>query len=345
MGSAASRAAATFNVSREGTRRTITRMDPLVRATLQAYEDEDGAFVERAFREVLRRSPDDDARARALAKLGDGTLSRATFVHELVTSAEATRVRELDDAVALGLGARARQERLAWLQAPPGTDERVVEIPWVLSRVVPSGRVLEVGYAFAEAAYLGGLLRAGIDLIGVDLADREVDGMERLVADVRALPLPDASVDQVLLVSTLEHVGADNTGYGLDAEAAPASRVDALRELGRVLGARGRLLVTVPLGEPGDHGWFHLDDVDGWNALFASAGLFVEEQEAYALGEEGWRAAPRFHASGVGYGDRGPAASAVLCSELSVGRLRRLVTPDGLARTLKRRTRPLRHRA
>ena len=100
--------------------------------------------------------------------------------------------------------------------------------------------MLEVGYAFAEAAYLGGLLRAGIDLVGVDLADREVDGMERLVADVRALPLPDASVDQVLLVSTLEHVGADNTGYGLDAEAAPASRVDALRELGRVLGARGR---------------------------------------------------------------------------------------------------------
>ena len=271
MGSAASRAAATFNVSRRGTRRTITRMDPLVRATLQAYEDEDAAFVERAFHEVLRRSPDDDARTRALAKLGDGTLSRATFVHELVTSAEATRVRELDDAVALGLGARARGERLAWLQAPPGTDERVVEIPWVLSRVVPSGRVLEVGYAFAEAAYLGGLLRAGIDLVGVDLADREVDGMERLVADVRALPLPDASVDQALLVSTLEHVGADNTGYGLDAEAAPASRVDALRELGRVLGPGGRLLVTVPLGEPGDHGWFHLDDVEGWNALFASA--------------------------------------------------------------------------
>ena len=80
-------------------------MDPLVRATLQAYEDDDPEFVERAFHEVMRRSPDDDARTRALAKLGDGTLSRATFVHELVTPTEATRVRELDDAVALGLGA------------------------------------------------------------------------------------------------------------------------------------------------------------------------------------------------------------------------------------------------
>ena len=320
-------------------------MDPRVEAELGALAGDDGAFVERAFREALRRPPDDEARERALAKLADGTLSRATFLHELVTASEAARVRQLDDAVALGLGARARGERLSWLQAPAGTDERVIEIPWVLSRLVASGRVLEVGYAFAEAAYLAGLLRAGVELVGVDLAEREVDGVERVVADVRALPFDDGSVDQVLLVSTLEHVGADNTGYGLAAENDPGSRVDALRELARVLRPGGRLLVTVPLGEPGDHGWYRLDDVPGWTRLFESAGLFVEEQEAYELTDDGWRAAPAFRAEGVGYGDRGPAASAVLCTELSPGRLRRLVTPDGLVRTVKRRARPLRHRS
>ena len=320
-------------------------MDPRVEAELGAQVGDDEAFVERAFREALRRPPDDDARERALAKLADGTLSRATFLHELVTASEAARVRQLDDAVALGLGARARRERLSWLQAPAGTDERVIEIPWVLSRLVASGRVLEVGYAFAEAAYLAGLLRAGVELVGVDLAEREVDGVERVVADVRALPLADASIDQVLLVSTLEHVGADNTGYGLAAENEPGSRVDALRELGRVLRPGGRLLVTVPLGEPGDRGWYRLDDVPGWTRLFESAGLFVEEQEAHELTDDGWRAAPAFRAEGVGYGDRGPAASAVLCTELSPGRLRRLATPDGMLRTVKRRARPLRHRS
>jgi len=319
-------------------------VDSLIRAGLEAYEAEDRDFVERAFRDVLRRPPDDEALERALGKLGEGTLSRATFLHELTTSPEAGRVRELDDAVALGLGARARGERLAWLRAPAGTDERVIEIPWVLSRLVPEGRVLEVGYAFAEAPYLAALLRSGVELVGVDLAERDVEGMERLVADVRSLPLPDRSVEQVLLVSTLEHVGADNTGYGLAAETDPGSRVEALRELARVLRPGGTLLVTVPLGEPGDHGWFRLDDVPGWTRLFATTGLFVEEQEAYELGEEGWQAAPGFRADGVGYGDRGPAASAVLCAELSVGRLRRLATPDGLSRTVKRRLRPLRHR-
>ena len=169
--------------------------------------------------------------------------------------------------------------------------------------------------------------------------------MERLVADARSVPLPDGSVDQVLLVSTLEHIGADNTAYGLAAESDPDAREAALRELARVVRSGGELLVTVPLGEPGDHGWFRLDDVVGWNRLFAQAGLFVEEQESYELGEEGWRPAPAFRAAGVGYGDRGPAASAVLCSVLSPGRLRRLATPAGLARTLRRRSRPLRHRS
>ncbi|MCZ7590590.1 MAG: methyltransferase domain-containing protein [Gaiella sp.] len=319
-------------------------MDSLVRAGLGAYETPDRDFVEQAFRDVLRRPPEDEALERALAKLANGTLSRATFLHELTTAPEAARIRELDDAVALGLAARARGERLAWLRAPAGTDERVVEIPWVLSRLVSAGRVLEVGYAFAEAPYLVALLRSGVELVGVDLAERDVEGMERLVGDVRALPLPDRSIDQALLVSTLEHVGADNTGYGLAAESDPASRAGALRELARVLRPGGTLLVTVPLGEPGDQGWFRLDDVRGWTRLFASAGLFVEEQEAYELGAEGWAAAPVFHADGVGYGDRGPAASAVLCTELSAGRLRRLATPDGLSRTVRRRLRPFRHR-
>ena len=320
-------------------------MDSRVAAELAAYDRTDAEFVDAMFRLVLRREPDPEASERALAKLADGTLSRATLVHELTGSEESERVRQLDDAVVLGLGARQRRERIRWLQAPPATDERVVEIPWVLSRLRREGRVLEVGYAFAEPAYLGGLLRAGVELVGVDLATRDVEEMETVVADVRELPFADESFDQILLVSTLEHVGADNTVYGLEAEADAASRQAALRELGRVLRRGGSLLATVPLGEPGDHGWFRQEDEPGWTTLFAEAGFFVEEIEAYELTAEGWRAAPAFVADGVRYGERGPGASAVLCADLSPGRLRRLLTPSGLATTAKRRLRPLRHRA
>ena len=318
--------------------------DARLEAELAVQGGTDEAFVEGAFRLLLRRDPDEDALERALAKLGEGTLSRATLIRELATSDEFARVQELDDAVALGLGSRERGERIRWLQAPPETDERVVEVPWVLSGLLPTGRVLEIGYAFAETAYLGALLRSGIELVGADLATREVGGLEAVEADVRALPFPDRSFDQVLLVSTLEHVGADNAVYGLEGEQDPEARLLALRELRRVLRGDGSLLVTVPLGEAGDYGWFRQEDVRGWNRLYARAGFFVSEQEAYELTDDGWRAAPDFDPEGVLYGTKGPAASAVLCAELRPGRLRRLVTPSGLWTTARRRARPIRHR-
>ena len=257
-------------------------MDPRIEASLRAYEGDDASFVDSAYELLLRRLPELEARERTLTKLADGTLSRATLLYELVTAPEFTRVRELDDAVALGLGARARGEPLRWLQAPPGTDERVIEIPWVLSRL-QTGRVLEVGFAYAEGPYLAGLLRSGVELVGVDLVAREIDGMETVRADVRSLPFDDHSFVQVLLVSTLEHIGADNTVYGLGAEQDLEGQVQALRELRRVLRPGGSLLVTVPIGEPGDYGWFRQDDVRGWTRLFRRAGLFVEEQEPYQL--------------------------------------------------------------
>lgn len=323
-------------------------MDPRVEANLRAHDGDEGDYVDFAFRLVLRRPPDAEARERALTKLADGTISRATLLHELTSAPEFRRVRELDDAVALGLAARSRGEPLRWLSAPPDTDERVVEIPWVLSRL-RAGRVLDVGYANAEAPYLAALLRAGVELVGVDLAVGDVDGLTAVQADVRELPFESGSFDQVLLVSTLEHVGADNTVYGLPpagsrAEAASSARLRALQEIGRVVRPGARVLVTVPLGEPGDHGWFRQDDVQGWSRLFARAGLFIEEQEPYELHEDGWRAEPAFRAEGVRYGERGPAASAVLCSELSPGRLRRMLTPSGLSRVGRRRARAMRYR-
>ena len=318
----------------------MSGIDPRLREHLAVGEASDDEFVAAAFALVLRRPPEAEARERALTRLAEGTLSRATFLYELATAPEFERVRQLDDVIAFARGARARGERPRHLQAPAGTDERLVEVPWVLSRV-RSGRVLEIGYAFAEPAYIAALVEADPgELVGADLAEAEVPGFETVVADVRALPFPDRSFDQVLLVSTLEHVGADNEVYGVEGDADETGRAAALRELRRILRPSGSLLVTVPLGEPGDYGWFRQEDIPGWTRLFTGAGFFVEEQEAYELGDDGWRAAPAFDPTGVVYGTRGPAASAVLCAELSPRRLRRLVSPDGVRRTARRRLGP-----
>ena len=277
----------------------------------------DEEYVRQAYRLLVRREPLPQDLERCVSAFRAGTLSRATLLHELVSSAEFVRVRALDDAVARARQARLSGERPRELTAPPGTDERAIEIAWVLSRYRGEPRVLDVGYAFAEPAYHAALLELDVpDLVGADLAEADVPGLRTVAADVRELPFADGSFDVVFCVSTLEHVGLDNRQYGLPEEHDAAEQERALRELARVLGPSGRLLVTVPCGEPADHGSFVQRDASGWRGLFASAGLDVFEDEVYELGEAGWRSAREPDAVRAHYGARGPGAGAVLCAEL-----------------------------
>ena len=313
-------------------------MDERLAAHIVIAAESDEEFLDLAYRFALRRPADDAARDGWLPRLQSGAMSRATLVRELVGSDDFERLRVLDDAVALARGARARGERPRWLRGPPGHDERVVEIPWVLARYAGEPRVLDVGYAYAEPVYLAALLALGAhELVGVDLVENEIPGLRPVVADLRELPFEQDSFDLVFCVSTLEHIGLDNRVYGLAAERDERGRSRALRELRRVLARGGRLLVTVPCGEPQDLGWQVQDDVDGWNRLFTRAGFFIAEEEVYELGDAGWRAAPEFDPAGVRYRERGPGASAVLCAELRPGRLRAVLTPAGMRATARRR--------
>ena len=59
----------------------------------------DAEFVDHAYALILRRSPDAEALAAAVAALSGGAVSRATFVQGLVESAEFAELRGLDDAL------------------------------------------------------------------------------------------------------------------------------------------------------------------------------------------------------------------------------------------------------
>ena len=219
--------------------------------------DPDRTFVEQAFRLVLRRAPDEEALASALARLEAGALSRAGLVAELVRSAEFESLRALDDAVALATWARLAGERPRGLRGPPASDERVIEIPWVLSRYRGEERLLDVGSAHAPAKYLRALAAAAPGRpVALDLAPAELDGFDCVTGDLRELPFEDGAFDIALCVSTLEHVGADNALYGVEGERGAGGAEQALGELARVLGGGGRLLLTVPCGAPEEHGWF-----------------------------------------------------------------------------------------
>lgn len=307
-------------------------MDQNLAAQLELDGLSNEEYVDLLYRLALRRPPEEAARSRAVSSLAAGTLSRATLLAELVDAAEFARVRALDDAVAFAAWARAAGERPRELRAPVG-DERPIEIPWALGRLRQENRLLDVGTTFAEPAYVSALLALGRPgLVGLDLAPGEIPGLRLVRGDVRALPFPDESFDAAICISTLEHVGADTSAYGVDQERDAGGMERALRELRRVLARNGRLLVTVPTGAAEDHGSFVQLPPDEWLSLFRRADFLVFEREIYALGADGWQQASPDEVAGRRYGDPGPAAAAILCVELR---------PRALGETIREKARAI----
>jgi len=199
-----------------------------------------------------------------------------------------------------------------------GRTERVIEIPWVVSRYRGERRVLDVGTSFALPFYvdeLRALRRA--ELHGVDLAPRAIPGVRMTRADVRDMPFADGSFDLIFCVSTIEHIGFVNDSYGIDAPKDPHGDRAALREMKRVLAPAGRILITVPFGAAEDHGWFQQYDAATWAALLETAGMRAHETECFAHGPDGWRRASPEELRSTRYGDHGaPGAAGCLCAEL-----------------------------
>lgn len=289
----------------------------------------DEEYLEHAWRVALRRDPDEAGRREGLERLRSGRISRASYLAELIEAKPFRRLRALDDGAAF---ARLhRGERPRGLSAPAWVDERAIEIPWVLSRYGGERRVLDVGTVFAEPPYVAGLHDLGAEVTTVDLAE----GAD-VVADVRELPFADRSFELAFCVSTLEHVGRDNSTYAVDAPRDDAGDEAALRELGRVA---ARVLVTIPTGERDDQGWQLQREPDEWIELFERAGFTVFEDELYVRTEEGWRTATLAEARAARYGEHG--AGAVLLAELrpgTVGEKLRLAVRDVRHRDVVRRS-------
>jgi SAM-dependent methyltransferase len=246
-------------------------------------------LARRLYRLALRREPEPEALTRAVTRLTDGTLSRAALLQELVGGDEFALVRALDDAVAFAAWARSAGERPRELRGPADCDERVIEIPWTLSRYRGEPHVLDVGFANAIPVYLRALREAVPgEVVGVDLAEADVPGIRGIVADLRDLPFEVGSFDVVFCISTVEHVGADNTRYGTGSGGGGIEA--ALAELSRVLGEHGRLLITVPCGPEEDLGWYVRLPPEQWRRRFETAGFAIHEDEVYGRTTEGWRA-------------------------------------------------------
>jgi SAM-dependent methyltransferase len=175
-----------------------------------------------------------------------------------------------------------------------GLDERVVEYPWLLAQA-PRGRTLDAGSTLNHAHILDRVQPLVDELHIVTLAPEAQSFPERGVsyvyADLRRLPYRDRYFDTVVSLSTLEHVGKDNSRYGgPEGEGDPDEALGrALAELSRVLAPGGTMLISVPYGRREDHKWFRQLDEEDVGRLVALATPRRFELTVFAYEQSGWR--------------------------------------------------------
>jgi SAM-dependent methyltransferase len=157
-------------------------------------------------------------------------------------------------------------------------DERVIEYPWLLSRLgVSRSRLLDAGSSLNHEFLLSSSQLSAKRISIVTLAPEPCcfwhRGVSYIFEDLRALPLANESFDEVVSISTLEHVGMNNLMYTKDTahrEKRPGDAHLAIAELRRVLRPGGKLYLTVPFGKPLDYEWFHQFDARALEELVAA---------------------------------------------------------------------------
>jgi SAM-dependent methyltransferase len=190
-------------------------------------------------------------------------------------------------------------------------DERVIEYPWVLSKLLPYGaesRFLDAGSTLNHAFIMEHPLVKRHKWTLLTLApERECFanlGVSYVYDDLRAMPFKDDCFDAVFCVSVIEHVGMDNTGYTADKsyqQNRPRDYLSAIDEMKRVLKPNGWLLLTVPFGRYENHGWFQQFDSALLSDLVSQFRPRKDERVFFRSTPQGWQQCPEDDCKSLGY--------------------------------------------
>lgn len=178
-------------------------------------------------------------------------------------------------------------------------DERVVEYPWLfdrLKRIDSIGRILDAGSTLNHRYILGRYPLNKADLTLMTLAPEKqcywYKGYSYVFGDFRRTFFADDSFDTIVSISTLEHVGLDNTLlYTSDPQKAESDKVGfvaAVLEFRRILRAGGRCLITVPCGRHENFKWFQLFDKAMLDSLIEAFSPSTYEIEFFRYSRSGW---------------------------------------------------------
>jgi ubiquinone/menaquinone biosynthesis C-methylase UbiE len=126
------------------------------------------------------------------------------------------------------------------------------------------------------------------------------------------MPFEDNVFDAIFCVSTLEHVGMNNTIYGLGVEDDHVSQLDAMREMYRILKPKGKLLLTLPFGKFQNHGGFIQYDLAALGHVVINSDFKSKSICTFRLNRY-WHFCKLNECSNVKYQEEKHRAGAVVC--------------------------------
>lgn len=216
-------------------------------------------------------------------------------------------------------------------------DERVVEYPWLFSRLSADREMmLDAGSVLNFEFLLELPILENKTIVIYTLEPEGVvskASVSYIYGDLRQTILRDNLFDVIVCISTLEHVGMDNTMlYAQSArfhEARPSDYREVITELKRMLRPAGTLFLTVPYGKYENHGWLQQFDANMMDDVIRLFDPAEFEAVYFKYSEKGWNRASADDCATTAYfdihhqktfdPDYAAAARAVACLELRSG--------------------------
>jgi SAM-dependent methyltransferase len=176
-------------------------------------------------------------------------------------------------------------------------DERVIEYPWFFLRLperegklLDAGSVLNFDFILSQPSL--GSKKIFISTLAPESGCFWHKGVSYVYEDLRDTCYRENYFDWIVSLSTIEHVGMDNTiFYTSDLskkENTPDAHISVIQEYHRILKAGGVLFLSVPFGQYKDHGWFQVFDsamVDRAIGAFSPSSVF---ESHFRYEPDGW---------------------------------------------------------
>lgn len=193
-----------------------------------------------------------------------------------------------------------------------GLDERVVEYPWIFSRLDGNPeKIVDAGstFNFKFVVEHKKIKEKQLDIFTYSPEDSCFfkNRISYVFGDLRDIPYKNDLFDTVVSQSTIEHIDMDNSIYGYDIENKGNQEVKsydyllATSEMLRILKPGGRLLLTFPFGKFENHGFFQQFDTEMLNRILAQfEGRGSYDLDFFKYEKIGWRFANQEELATVG---------------------------------------------